>query len=82
MYYWTGSEWKKCNNTNVDTERNVVWANVTHLTIFAPMAEKISAEPMAPAWMLYTGIVAIIVLLAVSFAVIAKKRKKLKGTKQ
>jgi len=50
MYYWdeTENKWKICDKTGVDTVNNVVWANVTHLTIFAPMAEKVSVN-LAPA---------------------------------
>ncbi|MCG2826102.1 MAG: hypothetical protein L6265_05870, partial [Thermoplasmatales archaeon] len=43
IYYWTGTEWAVCDNTGVDTANKVVYANVTHLTIFAPMAEKAAA---------------------------------------
>lgn len=76
IYWWTSAEWKICNNTNVDTERNIVWANVTHLTIFAPMAEKAAEAPQAPVnWLLYIGIAAIVIILAVSLAFWKKKRK-------
>jgi ribosomal protein L40E len=47
LYYWaisnidtTGNEsgeWKLCANQGADITRNLVWANVTHLTIFAPI---------------------------------------------
>ncbi|MDI6856169.1 MAG: hypothetical protein QMD21_05250, partial [Candidatus Thermoplasmatota archaeon] len=75
MYYWTGTEWKLCNNTGVDTENNIVWANVTELTIFAPMAEEIEAvQPIN--WLLYIGIIAIVIILVVAVVVIAHLKKK------
>ena len=38
MYYWDGmlGTWKVVENSGVDIVNKVVWANVTHLTIFAP----------------------------------------------
>jgi len=38
MYYWdeTTSKWVKITNSGVNTDEKYVWANVTHLTIFAP----------------------------------------------
>jgi hypothetical protein len=90
MYYWNMSEgkWKSCDEigrTGVDLENKVVWANVTHLTIFAPMAEKITEMPRLPApvnLLLYGSISAIIVIIiAVSSVVVVKRRKKLKEAK-
>ncbi|MEW6069929.1 MAG: PKD domain-containing protein, partial [Candidatus Thermoplasmatota archaeon] len=81
MYYWDAIEgkWKSCNeigSTGVDVENNIVWANVTSLTIFAPMAEKVVEVLPAPVnWLLYVGVTAI-VIIAVSLIVVAKKRKK------
>ncbi|MDI6708853.1 MAG: hypothetical protein QME47_07210, partial [Candidatus Thermoplasmatota archaeon] len=75
VYYWTGTEWKLYNNTGVDTENNIVWANVTELTIFAPMAEEIEAvQPIN--WLLYIGIIAIVIILVVAVVVIAHLKKK------
>jgi hypothetical protein len=78
MYYWDVSQWQICNNTGVDTVNNTVWANVTHLTIFAPMAEKTAETPIsAPAsyWTLYAGITAVTIILAASLIVVVKRRK-------
>jgi len=38
MYYWDGAlaKWVKIVTSGVDTVNKFVWANVTHLTIFAP----------------------------------------------
>ncbi len=46
MYYWndTTNGWILIEDSGVWTNNNTVWANVTHLTIFAPMAEKVSVN--------------------------------------
>ena len=38
IFYWdeATSEWKRAENSGVDTVNKRVWANVTHLTVFAP----------------------------------------------
>lgn len=38
IFYWdeTASEWVRAENSGVDTVNKQVWANVTHLTLFAP----------------------------------------------
>lgn len=38
IYYWneTGDEWVLCDNTGWNPDTKTVWANLTHLTIFAP----------------------------------------------
>jgi len=40
LYFWNESSgsWEMCESTYVDTENHTIYANVTHLTIFAPMA--------------------------------------------
>jgi hypothetical protein len=76
MYYWTGNAYEKCPEADVDINNNIVWANVTHLTIFAPMAEKVKEEVSAPlSWFVYAGIIAVVVIIAVSLAVIRKKKR-------
>ena len=42
IYYWdeTKSEWVVAENTGVDTANKIIWANVSHLTIFAPRDHK------------------------------------------
>jgi len=41
MYFWneTAEKWQICEITGVNTEENYVWANVTHLTMFMPLAD-------------------------------------------
>jgi len=38
IFYFDGSLWMEAENTGVDFEKRVVWANVTHFTIFAGFA--------------------------------------------
>jgi hypothetical protein len=88
LYYWDDelSEWVRCEHTDVDTYRNVVWANVTHFTIFAPMVEReAAAEGKAKAGPVpfdQTRIIIIIVaavfiaVIALAVVVIVKKRRK------
>ncbi|MCG2826062.1 MAG: right-handed parallel beta-helix repeat-containing protein, partial [Thermoplasmatales archaeon] len=71
MYYWTGTEWRLCNNTGVNTANNIVWANVSHLTIFVPMAEKVIEAPAPPSNLfLYIGIAVIAAIIIVIFLVL------------
>ncbi len=77
MYYWTGTEWAVCENTSVDTENKVVYANVTHLTIFAPMAESAAVTPTpAVNWALYAGVAAVIAIIIIAAAAVAVTKKK------
>ena len=48
IYYWneTGQAWTLAEKTGYDAERGVVWANITHLTIFAP--RKIEPDTTPP----------------------------------
>jgi hypothetical protein len=79
MYYWnvTENKWKLCENTGVDTANNIVWANVTHLTIFAPMVEKVAEAPPLPTNLfLYIGLAVIATVIVLAAAGIGIKRKK------
>ncbi|MEW6070782.1 MAG: Ig-like domain-containing protein, partial [Candidatus Thermoplasmatota archaeon] len=81
LYYWneTSGKWESCSKigiTDVNTENNIVWANVTHLTIFAPMAEKIAVAPAPLTLLIYAGIAAVVIIIAVSLIVIKRRRKK------
>ena len=40
LYFWNVSsgKWERVDSTDVDQGKKIVWANVTHLTIFAPLA--------------------------------------------
>lgn len=85
IYYYNESSdtWMRCERTGVDAERNVVWANVTHLTIFAAIGKALSKDsdsqethrsPLSP-WIISTIIVIIMIPpLLLYFAVIQKKK--------
>jgi len=77
MYYWneTIHQWIKIGNSGVWENNNTVWANVEHLTIFAPMAEKVAEAPPVN-WLLYIGILAAVIIVVIAVAVIARLRKK------
>ena len=38
IFYFDGLQWREAENTGIDMERQIVWANVTHFTIFATFA--------------------------------------------
>ena len=38
IFYFDGGEWKKADNTGIDEENRIVWANVSHFTIFSAFA--------------------------------------------
>jgi len=50
MYYWDEGteEWVLIENSGVDTVNKFVWANVTHLTLFAPRQQTGSGGNQAP----------------------------------
>ncbi len=41
LYYWdaASSEWREAENSWVDTDANVIYANLTHLTVFAAFGD-------------------------------------------
>jgi len=38
IFYWNGNNWVQEPDSGVDIENNYVWARVTHLSVFTPMA--------------------------------------------
>ena len=38
IFYFNGIEWRKAENSGVNPEKMVVWANVTHFTVFTAFA--------------------------------------------
>lgn len=79
MYYWNGTrnEWVLIEESGVWENNNTVWANVEHLTIFAPMAEKVTEAPAPPTNLfLYTGIAIIAAVIVLACAAIGIKRRK------
>jgi len=71
LYYWDEDSegWQVCENTEVDADRNIVSANVTHFTIFAPMTQQKDLEGEDPNGGSSTTLVVIGVIVAV-FAVV------------
>ena len=81
MYYWNGTrnEWVLIEDSGVWENNNTVWANVDHLTIFAPMAEKTAAgKKVAPISLLSYIIIFAIAIVLISAGIGVKKIKKKK----
>lgn len=79
MYYWDSGtqQWIPVSESGVDVHNQLVWARVSHLTIFAPMAEEI-AKPVSKGnvWLLY-GIASITSFAILFVAYIILKRKNI-----
>lgn len=69
MYYWNGTAWNKIDESGVDTGNNIVWANVSHFTIFAPVAAKISESTWNP-WYLEPDVYSALILMASAIIVL------------
>ena len=88
LFFWnvTSGQWEEVEGSNVDTDANFVWANVTHLTIFGPMASEMEAAPVEDGdlsittWM-WIGIITILIILMMTFAILFLKEKK-RGKKE
>jgi len=80
MYYWdeTLSQWVLVEDSGVWLNNNTVWANVTHLTIFTPMAEKAAEEKLGLATLLSYVIILAIVIVLIGTGLGIKKIKKQK----
>jgi len=84
LYFWNVSsgQWEQVESTDVETGKNIVWANVTHLTIFAPMStvkglsEKDTDEEGASLNIIILIVVVIALLILFSVLLIWKKAKK------
>ena len=83
IYFWnsTSSQWEEAEETGVDVDGNFVWANVTHLTIFAPMASEMKTD--AEGWgdlstttLMGIGFIVILLILVTTFAIMLLKEKK------
>ena len=83
MYYWNeaSGKWESCakiGTTGVDTINKIVWANVTHFTIFAPMAEKTAEKKVAPVTLLSYIIIFAVAIVLISAGLGVKRLKKQK----
>jgi hypothetical protein len=87
LFYFDESSgtWVKAEATGVDTSRNVVYANVTHLTIFAPMAESSGGEPTEEDEgagidiAIILGIIAVVFVIAMAAGVIIIRKRRVPG---
>lgn len=72
--------WVRVKQSGVDPYNNIVWAKVSHLTIFAPLAEEI-AKPgrEGSAWLLYGAGGATALAISIIIIFIFFRRRKLKG---
>ncbi len=78
LYFWNTATntWEVIEGSSVDTDANIVWANVTHLTIFAPMGavkevggdggEESSNTYMIVIFVVVLGILVVVLLLFAS----------------
>ena len=81
MYFWDdiSNRWKEVENCHVDVDANIVWANVTHLTIFAPMAtekEDAGEEKETDSTTLILLICAASIILNIIFLTLFVSRRK------
>ncbi len=85
LYYWneSTSEWVMCERTGVDTTNNIVWGNVTHLTVFSAMGQADMPDVGAPGpdnslftVALVAGVVIIVVAVGMFFVVKRKGKKE------
>jgi hypothetical protein len=89
LYYWneTTSSWVLVPESGVRQENNTVWAKIDHLTIFAPLSEKLTEEvegaqpyPQPPQILpvvTYTTIISVAILIAIiCIAVVLKRRQR------
>lgn len=70
--------WVMIKNSGVDVHSNIVWARVSHTTIFAPMSRETSKQTgpgTTTIWLWYSSIVAVLIGLLIIIAVLMKKKK-------
>jgi len=85
LYYWdeTAMEWKEADNSVVNTDTNEVTANVTHLTIFAPMTKEAQTTSGDDSgnymWVIFLVIILIIILIIYMGFVRTKKDEDEEG---
>ena len=70
LYYWdvTASNWFKCANPGIDVGNDILWANVSHLTVFTVFAKEIEPaetvddDESSSSYLLYIVIVVLVVI--------------------
>ena len=81
LYFWneTTSRWEVVENSGIDMDRKVIWGNVSHLTMFAPLAfEKETPEVKEElSWqtLLIIAIIVVLVVLNLIFIVVVFRRR-------
>ncbi|MEW6070169.1 MAG: hypothetical protein AB1485_06080, partial [Candidatus Thermoplasmatota archaeon] len=70
--------WVRIRSSGVDTYNNIVWAQISHCTIFAPLGEEIAKHKGENPWLLYggAGATSIAILWAIFFITFRKKLSK------
>ncbi len=87
LYFWDASttQWTPCVNTGVDMNKKIVWANITHLTIFSPLAslttdteDSGTDDSSSGTWTLIILIIVVlaIIILVVFFFVMRKRTEE------
>jgi hypothetical protein len=85
LYYWdsTTSRWEMIAQSDVDIQANILYAEVDHLTIFAPMVEKpevYEEEEVEeiPLWFKFVliGITAMVIIVVIAVMVIIWRGKR------
>jgi hypothetical protein len=88
LYFWDDSsnEWRMVIPSGVDTERNIVWGIVSHLTIFTAMGNKArmpaeegakKEEPLLPIELIViVSLIVVVVIIIIVVAIKAHVRKK------
>lgn len=70
--------WVMIKNSGVDIHSNIVWAKVSHTTIFAPMARETSKQTgsgTTATWLWYSSIVAVLAIILLIFISVIMKKK-------
>lgn len=81
MYHWDedAREWIEIQESGADARNNIVWAELEHFTIFAPMAEKIAktrAEGLPTDYFLVGALFASVFIIGASTLLTMRRRRK------
>ena len=86
LYFWneSASKWEVIEKSGVDLTRKVVWGNITHLTIFAPLAvveETDVEEGLSSRTVLFAAIIVVLVIMNIVFIVMVLRKRGGAGDK-
>ena len=91
LYYWNTASngWVKCENPDIDTGNNNLWANVSHLTVFAVFGKEVEPEdtgkdpePSSSSSYLLYIVIAVLVVIGVLFVVRSYGKSKEGGLEE